>query len=36
MPMKKDDSGRHWVAMEFLVPGTPEQVCRPSCSTDPR
>ena len=26
MPMKKDDSGRRWVEMEFLVPGTPEQV----------
>jgi uncharacterized protein YndB with AHSA1/START domain len=24
--MKKDDSGRRWVEMEFLVPGTPEQV----------
>ena len=26
MPMKKDDSGRRWVEMEVLVPGTPEQV----------
>lgn len=26
MPLKKDDSGRRWVEMEFLVPGTPEQV----------
>lgn len=26
MPTKKDDSGRRWVEMEFLVPGTPEQV----------
>ncbi len=26
MPMKRDDSGRRWVEMEFLVPGTPEQV----------
>ncbi len=26
MPVKKDDSGRRWVEMEFLVPGTPEQV----------
>ncbi len=26
MPFKKDDSGRRWVEMEFLVPGTPEQV----------
>jgi uncharacterized protein YndB with AHSA1/START domain len=26
MPLKSDDSGRRWVEMEFLVPGTPEQV----------
>jgi hypothetical protein len=26
MPLKKDDSGRRFVEMEFLVPGTPEQV----------
>jgi uncharacterized protein YndB with AHSA1/START domain len=26
MPLKRDDSGRHWVEMEFLVPGTVEQV----------
>jgi uncharacterized protein YndB with AHSA1/START domain len=26
MPVKKGDSGRRWVEMEFLVPGTPEQV----------
>ncbi|WP_006246453.1 SRPBCC family protein [Mycolicibacterium tusciae] len=26
MPFKRDDSGRRWVEMEFLVPGTPEQV----------
>ncbi|HEX7825548.1 MAG TPA: SRPBCC domain-containing protein [Mycobacterium sp.] len=26
MPLKKHDSGRRWVEMEFLVPGTPEQV----------
>ena len=26
MPLKKDDSGHRWVEMEFLVPGTPEQV----------
>ncbi|MGV0743698.1 SRPBCC family protein [Mycolicibacterium sp. XJ870] len=26
MPLRKDDSGRRWVEMEFLVPGTPEQV----------
>ena len=30
MPLKKDDSGRRWVEMEFLVPGTPEQVWQPS------
>lgn len=26
MVLKKDDDGRRWVEMEFLVPGTPEQV----------
>jgi uncharacterized protein YndB with AHSA1/START domain len=26
MAVRKDDSGRRWVEMEFLVPGTPEQV----------
>jgi uncharacterized protein YndB with AHSA1/START domain len=26
MPVRKDDSGRRWVEMEVLVPGTPEQV----------
>jgi len=26
MPVKKDDSGRRWVEMELIVPGTPEQV----------
>jgi uncharacterized protein YndB with AHSA1/START domain len=26
MPLRKDDSGRRWVEMEFVVPGTPEQV----------
>lgn len=26
MPLKKDDSGRRYVEMELLVPGTPEQV----------
>jgi uncharacterized protein YndB with AHSA1/START domain len=26
MPLKRDDSGRRWVEMELLVPGTPEQV----------
>ena len=24
--LKKDDDGRRWIEMEFLVPGTPEQV----------
>ncbi len=28
MPLKRDDSGRRWVEMEFLVPGTPEEVWR--------
>lgn len=26
MPIKKDASGKRWVEMEFLTPGTPEQV----------
>ena len=26
MPLKKDDAGRRWVEVEFVVPGTPEQV----------
>jgi uncharacterized protein YndB with AHSA1/START domain len=26
MPIRKDDSGRRWVELELLVPGTPEQV----------
>lgn len=26
MPVRSDDSGRRWVEMELLVPGTPEQV----------
>jgi uncharacterized protein YndB with AHSA1/START domain len=26
MPIKKDDSGRRWVEMELIVPGSPEQV----------
>jgi uncharacterized protein YndB with AHSA1/START domain len=26
MPIRKDDTGRRWVEMELLVPGTPEQV----------
>ena len=26
MPIKKDKSGKRWVEMELLVPGTPEQV----------
>ena len=26
MPIKKDDSGKRWVEMEFITPGTPEQV----------
>jgi uncharacterized protein YndB with AHSA1/START domain len=28
MPIKKDETGKHWVEMEVLVPGTPEQVWR--------
>lgn len=26
MPIKKDETGKRWVEMEFLTPGTPEQV----------
>jgi uncharacterized protein YndB with AHSA1/START domain len=26
MPFKQDDAGRRWVEMEFVVPGTPDQV----------
>ena len=26
MPVKKDETGKHWVEMHFTVPGTPEQV----------
>ncbi|MGQ0647056.1 MAG: SRPBCC family protein [Gemmatimonadaceae bacterium] len=26
MPIRKDDSGKRWVEMEFITPGTPEQV----------
>ncbi len=26
MPIKKDDTGKRWVEMELVVPGTPEQV----------
>lgn len=26
MPVKKDGSGKRWVEMEFITPGTPEQV----------
>jgi uncharacterized protein YndB with AHSA1/START domain len=26
MPIKKDNSGKRWVEMELIVPGTPEQV----------
>ncbi|WP_292074478.1 SRPBCC domain-containing protein [Mesorhizobium sp.] len=28
MPIKKDETGKHWVEMEFITPGTPEQVWR--------
>lgn len=28
MPIKKDETGKRWVEMEVLVPGTPEQVWR--------
>lgn len=26
MPAKKDGAGKHWVEMEFVAPGTPEQI----------
>lgn len=26
MPLKKDGTGKRWVEMELIVPGTPEQV----------
>ena len=26
MPIKTDDTGKRWVEMELIVPGTPEQV----------
>ena len=26
MPIKKDGTGKRWIEMEFIVPGTPEQV----------
>ncbi len=26
MPIKKDETGKHWVEVQFTVPGTPEQV----------
>ena len=26
MPIKKDGTGKRWVEMEFIAPGTPEQV----------
>ena len=26
MPIRKDETGKHWVEMQFIVPGTPEQV----------
>jgi uncharacterized protein YndB with AHSA1/START domain len=28
MPIKKDGTGKRWVEMEFIAPGTPEQVWR--------
>lgn len=28
MPVKKDDTGRRWIEMELITPGTPEQVWR--------
>ncbi|MFM9849885.1 MAG: SRPBCC family protein [Hyphomicrobiaceae bacterium] len=28
MPVKKDGSGKRWVEMEFLAPGTPEEIWR--------
>src|SRR5687767_10220792 len=26
MPVKKDESGKRWVELEFLVPGSPQEV----------
>ncbi|RWQ41889.1 MAG: SRPBCC domain-containing protein, partial [Mesorhizobium sp.] len=28
MPIKKDETGKRWVEMEFITPCTPEQVWR--------
>lgn len=28
MPIKKDETGKRWVEMEFITPGTPEEVWR--------
>ncbi|CAH2400009.1 hypothetical protein [Mesorhizobium ventifaucium] len=28
MPIKKGETGKRWVEMEFITPGTPEQVWR--------
>lgn len=30
MPLNKDDSGRRWVEMEFLVPARPSRYGMPS------
>jgi uncharacterized protein YndB with AHSA1/START domain len=32
MPAKKDGRGKHWVEMETLIPGTPEQVWEAMCT----
>jgi uncharacterized protein YndB with AHSA1/START domain len=32
MPVKKDGRGKHWVEMETLIPGTPEQVWQAMCT----
>jgi uncharacterized protein YndB with AHSA1/START domain len=32
MPIKKDGRGKHWVEMETLIPGTPEQVWQAMCT----
>ena len=32
MPAKKDGRGKHWVEMETLIPGTPEQVWQAMCT----
>lgn len=34
MPLKKDGSGRRWVEMEVLLPGTPEQVWQAMATGD--